>query len=355
MTEDPSPPTVNNQRNVQSPEAVPPAFSHIAILGAGAWGTALALTASRAGRRVSLWAREPEVRQAIRETGTNAPFLPGIALPRALELVDTPADAAAADAILLCAPAQHVRATLEALGGRLRPGQPVVICAKGLEKVSDRLMTEVLAEAAPGAGVAILSGPSFAEDVAQGLPTAVTLAAGSMELAERLCAALATQTFRPYASDDPAGVAIGGAVKNVLAIACGIAEGKAYGASARAALIARGFAEMRRFALALGARPETLSGLSGLGDLVLTCSSAQSRNFAFGMALGRGESVAEAGGHARGVVEGAATARPVVERAAALGVAMPIAAAVAAIVDGQARVDQAIAGLLARPLRSEMD
>ncbi|BCW87209.1 Glycerol-3-phosphate dehydrogenase [NAD(P)+] [Alphaproteobacteria bacterium SO-S41] len=325
------------------------------MVGAGAWGTALALTALRAGRRVSLWAREDEVRQSIRTKGENTPFLPGVALPGTLELLDSAAAAAAADAILLVPPAQHVRATLGALAGALRPRQPVVICAKGLEKVSDRLMTEVLAEAAPHAAVAILSGPSFAEDVAEGLPTAVTLAAADLDLAERLCAALATQTFRPYASDDPKGVAIGGAVKNVLAIACGIAEGKVFGASARAALIARGFAEMRRFALALGARPETLSGLSGLGDLVLTCSSAQSRNFAFGQALGQGESVADATIHARGVVEGAATARPVVERAEALGVAMPIAAAIAAIVDGQARVDQAIAGLLARPLRVETD
>ena len=352
MTEDPSPNAVNNQQNVQSPDT---GIRHVAVAGAGAWGTALALTAHRAGRRVSLWAREAEVRVAIFAAGENTPFLPGVALPGEIAILADIEAAGAADAVLLATPAQHLRAALERLAPALRPGQPVIVCAKGLERGSDLLMTGVLREAAPDAAAAILSGPSFAEDVAAGLPTAITLAAADLALAERLAAALATAAFRPYASGDPEGVAIGGAVKNVLAIACGIAEGKNFGASARAALIARGFAEMRRFAVALGARPETLNGLSGLGDLVLTCSSAQSRNFAFGMALGRGESLADATAHARGVVEGAATARPVVERAEAMGVAMPISAAIAALVEGDIEVDAAIAGLLARPLRVETD
>ena len=329
--------------------------SSITVLGAGAWGTALAAAAKRAGRRVSLWAREAEVREAIAARGENTPFLPGIKLPAGLELPEDAAEAASnAEAILLAAPAQHLRPMLAAIAEGVKPGTPLIICAKGLERGTTRLMTELVAEAAPGAEAAILSGPSFAEDVARGLPTAVTLAARTLPLAESLAAALASPAFRPYASDDPVGAAIGGAGKNVLAIACGIAEGKGFGASARAALIARGFAEMRRFGAALGARPETLSGLSGLGDLILTCTTAQSRNFAFGLALGSGETVAEADGHARGVVEGEASARPVVERAAALGVDMPIAASVAAIVDGQP-IETAIAALLARPLRAELE
>ena len=328
-------------------------FASIAVLGAGAWGTALAVAARRAGRDVSLWARESEVRQSISGRGENTPFLPGIRLPPGLALPEDAAEAAAAaDAVLLAAPAQHLRQQIALIAPAVKPGTPLIVCAKGLERGTSRLMTEIVAQAAPGAEVAILSGPSFAEDVARGLPTAVTLAARTLPLAERLAAALASPAFRPYASDDPVGAAIGGAVKNVLAIACGVAEGKGFGASARAALIARGFAEMRRFGLALGARPETLTGLAGLGDLILTCTTAQSRNFAFGLALGSGETVAGADGHARGVVAGGASARPVVERAAALGVDMPIAEAVAGIVDGQP-IETAIAALLARRLRPE--
>jgi len=332
---------------------MPAAFRAIAVLGAGAWGTALAAAARRAGRDVALWAREAEVREAIQTRGENTQFLPGIQLPAGLTLPEDPARAVAeADAILLCAPAQHLRSQIALIAGAVKPGTPLIVCAKGLERGTARLMTEIVHEAAPGAEAAILSGPSFAEDVARGLPTAITLAARTLPLAEGLAAALASPAFRPYASDDPIGAAIGGAVKNVLAIACGIAEGKGFGASARAALIARGFAEMRRFGAALGARPETLAGLSGLGDLILTCTTAQSRNFAFGLALGSGETVTEADGHARGVVEGEMSAKPVVERAAALGVDMPIAAAVAGIVEGQP-IEITITTLLARPLRAE--
>lgn len=328
-------------------------YRSIAVLGAGAWGTALAVAAKRAGRDVALWAREPDVRAAIAGRGENTPFLPGIRLTPGLALPeDAAAAAAGADAVLLAAPAQHLRQQIALIAPAVKPGTPLVVCAKGLERGTGRLMTEIVAEAAPDAEVAILSGPSFAEDVVRGLPTAVTLAARTLPLAEKLASALASPSFRPYANDDPVGAAIGGAVKNVLAIACGIAEGKGFGASARAALIARGFAEMRRFGLALGAKPDTLTGLAGFGDLILTCTTAQSRNFAFGLALGSGESVAEADGHARGVVEGEASARPVVDRAAALGVDMPIAEAVAGIVDGLP-IETAIAALLARPLRPE--
>jgi glycerol-3-phosphate dehydrogenase (NAD(P)+) len=329
-------------------------INHIAVVGGGAWGTALALTAVRAGRRVSLWAREPEVRQAIRTQRENAAFLPGVTL-EGVEVLDDAPEVACADTVLVAAPAQHVRAATQLFASALAPGQPLILCAKGLERGSARLMTEVLSETAPTAAHAVLSGPSFADDVARGMPTAVTLAAWDANLAERLSTALGTSAFRPYASDDPTGAAIGGAVKNVLAIACGIAEGKGLGLSARAALIARGFAEMRRFAAALGAKADTLAGLSGLGDLVLTCSSSHSRNFAFGMALANGDSVGDAAGHALGVVEGAATARPVVQRAAVLGVSMPISEAVADLVDGSVTVDAVIAALLSRPLRAEVE
>lgn len=332
---------------------VPNSFEKIAVLGGGAWGTALALNAVQAGRQVSLWAFEDDVRETIRTQRENARFLPGIALPAELSLLESAADAAAADAILAVTPAQYLRPVLNELAASLRPGTPVVVCAKGIERGSDKLMTEVLAETLPAAMCAVLSGPSFAEDVARGLPTAVTLAAGAIAIAERLAAALRTANFRPYPGGDPTGAAIGGAVKNVLAIACGVAEARKLGASARAALIARGFAEMRRFAESLGARAETLSGLSGLGDLVLTCSSAQSRNFAFGLALGGGESAGEAAFHARGVVEGAATARPLLERAASLGIDMPITEAVADLVDGKTGVADVIAALMRRPLRAE--
>ena len=328
-------------------------FDSVAVIGAGAWGTALALTAHRAGRRVSLWAREADLRAEMAARRENTQFLAGIALPRDMALPESPAAAAEADAVLIAAPAQHVRTTLAGLKGVLKPGQPVVICAKGLEQKTDRLMTEVLAEALPEAMVAILSGPSFAEDVARGLPTAVTLAAADVTLAERLAAALATQTFRPYASGDPTGVAVGGAVKNVLAIACGIVEGRGLGRSAHAALITRGFAELTRFAIALGGRAETVAGLCGLGDLVLTCSSPQSRNMTVGLALGRGQTLEEALAGKTSVAEGVASAPAVRALAAKLGVETPISNAVAAILAGEVGVSEAIIGLLSRPLTTE--
>lgn len=325
----------------------------LGVLGAGAWGTALALTAARAGQRVILWAREPEVVEAVRKTRENHLFLPGLAIPETVAVTDDLAKATAAEAILAVTPAQHLRAVLTAMRPNLRPRTPVILCAKGIEQTTARLVTEVLTETLPEAVPGMLSGPSFAEDVARGLPTAVTLACADPAYGSTLAQRLSAPGFRPYWSADLTGVAIGGAVKNVLAIACGIAHGKRLGDSARAALITRGFAEMTRLGLALGARVETLAGLSGLGDLVLTCSSMQSRNFTLGHALGEGKTASEALAGKRSVAEGALTAPALMQRAREAKVEMPICEAVDAILAGRARVDDAIANLLARPLKGE--
>ena len=325
----------------------------IAVIGAGAWGTALAQTAAAAGREVVLWAREPEVVAAIAEARENTPFLPGVILHERVRATTALADAASADAVLVVTPAQHVRATLKAFALHARPGLPMVLCAKGFEQSTLALMTDVLAEELPEAEAAVLSGPSFAIDVARGLPTAVTLACRSPATGEVLMAAIGSPTFRPYWTDDLVGAEAGGAVKNVLAIAAGIVEGRALGRSAHAALIARGFAEMSRMGEALGARRETLAGLCGLGDLVLTCSSPQSRNMSCGMALGRGEALADILGARSVVTEGVATAPAVVALARRHGVDMPICEAVAAVLSGALSVDAAIAALLARPFKAE--
>jgi glycerol-3-phosphate dehydrogenase (NAD(P)+) len=269
----------------------PLAYSRIAVLGAGAWGTALAMTALAAGREVSLWVREDDVLARMRAARQN-PFLPGVTLPEALTPTNDIAEAAKAEALLLAVPAQVLRDFTKILAPHLKPGTPLVICAKGIEKSSGLLVHEIVAAAAPTATVAILSGPSFAGDVARGLPTAVTIAAPG-ETAAQLQAALGTPMFRPYASDDVTGVALGGAAKNVYAIACGVVEGMGLGENARAALLARSFAELARLGETLGAKRETLMGLSGLGDLVLTATSKSSRNFSFGVALGEGNSVAD--------------------------------------------------------------
>src|SRR5471032_2081637 len=263
-----------------------PPFSHIAVLGAGAWGTALALAALAAGRKTSLWVREEDVLADIR-AGRGNRFLPGVALPKDLAVTGELAEACKADALLLVVPAQVLHPFADSLKPHLKPDQPLVICAKGIEKGSGKLVTEVAAEALPGAALAILSGPSFARDVAKGLPTAVTIAAKG-DLAGKLQTALGGPVFRPYASDDLTGVALGGAAKNVYAIACGVVEGMGLGENARAALLARSFAELSRLGEHLGARRETLMGLSGLGDLVLTATSPSSRNFSSGIELGRG-------------------------------------------------------------------
>jgi glycerol-3-phosphate dehydrogenase (NAD(P)+) len=328
-------------------------FDSVGVVGAGAWGTALAQTVCRAGRGTLMWAREPDVVAEIAATRTNTGFLPGVALDPGLQATADLAAVAARDIVLMVAPAQHVRAMGSALAPHLAPGRPVVICAKGLEQATGKPLAQVLAEALPQAIPAVLSGPSFAADVARGLPTALTLACTDDTLGARLAETLGSRPFRIYRSTDLVGVQLGGAVKNVLAIAAGIVEGRQLGASAHAALVARGFAEMRRLGEALGARPETLMGLSGLGDLLLTCGSPQSRNMSLGRALGQGQDLAAILAGRRSVAEGVYTAAAVVKVATAKGIDMPIAQAVHAIVEGRQTIDAAIEALLSRPLRPE--
>jgi glycerol-3-phosphate dehydrogenase (NAD(P)+) len=325
----------------------------IGILGGGAWGAALAEVAARAGLAPLLWAREAEVVEAIETRSENPLFLPGIQLDAAVRATANAEAAVDADAVLAVVPAQHLRAVLASVAGSVRPGLPVVLCAKGVEAGSLKLMTEVLAETLPHAAAAVLSGPSFAVEVARGLPTAVTLASDDIELARRLARALATPSFRPYVSDDMIGAEAGGAIKNVLAIACGIAAGRQLGQSAQAALITRGFAELTRLAVALGGQAETVAGLCGLGDLVLTCSSPTSRNMSLGQAIGGGASLETALAGKLSVAEGVASAPAVVALALRLGVETPICEAVRAVLAGEIAVGAAIEGLLARPLKAE--
>lgn len=328
-------------------------FKYAGVIGGGAWGTALAQVCARAGMAVTLQAREPEVVEAIRNSRENTAFLPGVRLDEAIDVTTDLEDLAACDFILAVAPAQHLRSTLNALCPHVRETVPIVLCAKGVEQGTLQLMTQVLDETIEQASPAVLSGPSFAGEVARGLPTAVTLACPDEDLGRALAAAIATPTFRPYLSTDMIGAEAGGAIKNVLAIACGIVEGKGLGRSAHAALITRGFAEMTRMAEALGGRAETVAGLCGLGDLVLTCSSPQSRNMSVGLALGAGQSLDEALAGKLTVAEGVASAPAVRALARKLGVETPISEAVAAILAGEVGVDDAILGLLSRPIRSE--
>lgn len=329
------------------------AIETVGVVGAGAWGTALATVISRAGRRAIVWAREPEVADSINQHHENRLFLPDIPLDPAISATNDYADLASADALLLVCPAQATRAVASALSPHVTSGTPVVICAKGIEQNTGALLSEVLGAALSQAQVSVLSGPSFAADVAHGLPTAVTLASTSTEAARQLADALAIPSFRPYLSDDIVGAQVGGALKNVLAIACGIVEGKGFGASARAALTARAFAELQRFGVAQGARPETLGGLSGLGDLILTCNSAQSRNMSLGLALGQGQTMEEVLQARTSVSEGVHTSSVVVEMAEKLGIDLPISTAVHNIVSGAAGVDDTIENLLNRPIRTE--
>lgn len=329
------------------------AFSSIGVIGGGAWGTALAQTARLAGRDVVLCAREADVVAEINEQHVNTPFLPGIALDPGLRATQRISDVARCDVILMVAPAQFVRSSMAELAKSIAPGVPVVICAKGLEQATGKLMGTVIGEVAPETTLAVLSGPSFAADVARGLPAALTLACRDEALGQPLAQAIGYRNFRLYWSSDVVGTQLGGALKNVLAIAAGIVDGKALGASAHAALVTRGFAEMRRFGAALGAKPETLTGLSGLGDLLLTCGSPQSRNMSLGRALGQGKSLADVLGARRSVAEGVFTAAAVVRVAKEHAVEMPIASAVHAIVEGHLGVDAAIDALLSRPFKSE--
>jgi glycerol-3-phosphate dehydrogenase (NAD(P)+) len=321
-------------------------LDRIAVIGAGAWGTALANAAARAGREVMLWARDPAAVVAL-ATMRESPRLPGIKLDERIAATGALADAAGADAVLLAVPAQDLRTAAMALAAHLGAGIPVVACAKGIERGTHKFMTEVIVDELPAAMPAILSGPSFATDVARALPTAITLACADEAVAAMLTQALGSQTFRPYRTTDVRGVEIGGAAKNVLAIGAGIVDGRKLGASATAALVTRGFAELARFGRALGARAETLTGLSGLGDVVLSCSSPQSRNFSLGIALGQGRKPDSK------LAEGAFTAAALVELANERNVEMPIARAVAAVLDGSLSVDAVIESLMARPFRAE--
>ncbi len=324
-------------------------FDHISVIGAGAWGTALALTCVRAGRKVALW--EPDLTNAARLIEKReSPFLPGVQLDDGIAVAHDLAEAVRTEVILLVVPAQAVRAVAKSLAPSIEAGTPVIVCAKGIERGTNKFMTEVVAECAANAVPAILSGPSFAADVARGMPTAVTLAASDDKLAGQLARAIGSASFRPYHSSDVRGVEIGGAAKNVLAIAAGVVAGRGLGASAQAALTTRGFAELVRFGRAYGAKPETMMGLSGLGDLLLTCSSPQSRNFTFGINLGRGQ---KPGAIQGGLAEGVFTAPVLLEMARERAVDMPIAAAVAALLDGKMDVDEAIESLLSRPFKAE--
>ncbi|KQY79269.1 MULTISPECIES: NAD(P)H-dependent glycerol-3-phosphate dehydrogenase [unclassified Brevundimonas] len=328
-------------------------FKTAGVIGAGAWGTALAQVASRAGLDVLLQAREPEVVESIRARRVNEAFLPGITLDDKVSVTADLADLAACDVILAVPPAQHMRSTLTAFAARHRPGVPVILCSKGIERGSLKLMTEVLAETLPDAPAAVLSGPSFAGEVARGLPSAVTLACADEALGEELMWTLSAPGFRPYLASDLIGAEVGGAIKNVLAIACGMSEGRGLGRSAHAALITRGFAEMTRMGVALGGKAETVAGLCGLGDLVLTCSSPQSRNMSLGLALGQGQTVEQALAGKRSVAEGYESAPAVRELAAKMGVDMPISLAVAALLNGETTVGAVIDDLLSRPLKVE--
>jgi glycerol-3-phosphate dehydrogenase (NAD(P)+) len=329
-------------------------MTRLAVIGAGAWGTALATAARRAGSEVALWARSAAIAEAITQRHENPVYLPGVALdPGIAATADLAAATADADAALVVVPAQFLREALSGFGARLPPSLPLLLCAKGIETGSLKTMAELVAEVRPATPLAVLSGPSFAAEVARALPTAVVIASNDPALAEFFAAALGSPRFRPYLSEDVIGVELGGAVKNVLAIACGILDGLKLGDNARAALITRGLAEMTRLGIAEGARPETFAGLSGLGDLVLTCCGGLSRNHTLGAALGQGTSLDAALAGRRSVVEGVASAASVAALAASLKVEMPIVAAVDAVLHRGMAIGPMIEGLLARPRRPE--
>ncbi|EQB17885.1 NAD(P)H-dependent glycerol-3-phosphate dehydrogenase [Novosphingobium lindaniclasticum] len=329
--------------------------AQVGVIGAGAWGTALAQSLAVGGSEVLLWAREPELVERINAERRNATYLPSAVLAETVRATTQLAELAALPVLLAVVPAQFLGGVLAQLPGLGFAGD-LVLCAKGIEAGSGRLMAEVAASAVPGAAIGVLSGPTFAHEVAAGLPTAVTLACSGGEAQwRRLSPVVARPSLRPYYSDDVIGAEIGGAVKNVLAIACGVVDGLQLGQNARAALIARGYAEMLRFGLARGARAETLSGLCGLGDLVLTCSSTSSRNFSLGLALGQGLTAAEALSGKNSVAEGAATAPVLAEIGRRDGIEMPIAEAVCRLLEGKAPAGEVVAQILARPLRAEQE
>jgi glycerol-3-phosphate dehydrogenase (NAD(P)+) len=330
------------------------AYSSIGIVGAGAWGTALAESAAQAGREVKLWAYELETVEEINHHHSNRVYLPGVTLSPKVKATAKVTDITACDVVLMVVPSQFFRPILKEFAPHLS-GKPVIIGTKGFEEGSGKLMSDVLAEVAPGARPGVITGPSFAGEVARGLPTALTLAAADEVLGHEAANTLGSRTLRLYWTDDVLGVQVGGAVKNVLAIACGIVAGRRFGSNAQAALIARGFAELTRFGIAMGARPETLNGLSGLGDLILTCSSPQSRNMSLGLALGEGKTLADILGSRRSVSEGTHSAAAVVALAAERGIEMPICEATRAVLAGETDVEGAISALLSRPFRAEAD
>jgi glycerol-3-phosphate dehydrogenase (NAD(P)+) len=327
----------------------------ISIIGAGAWGTALAVASRRAGNDVLIWAHESDVADAINTGHENPLYLPGRALDPEIRATAELSETANADLVILAAPAQHLRRTIDPMAGQLSPATPLVICAKGIEQDTRALMSEAVSALFPANPVMVLSGPTFAAEVADGLPTAVTLAADDLSTAQRAADILSSERFRPYSANDVTGPQIGGAIKNVLAIACGIAEGLGFGDNARAALITRGLAELTRLCVAKGGRAETMAGLSGLGDLVLTCTSTRSRNYSLGVALGQGRTLDEILGERNSVAEGVYTSSAAVALAAELDIEMPITAAVDALLNRGAEIDTVIGTLLARPLRTEAD
>lgn len=328
-------------------------FSVVSVIGGGAWGTALGHLAASNGTPTMIWAREPEVADSINQFHENRPFLPGVALDPGLRASSDIGEVAGAEAFLFVAPAQYSRAVMRTIATLAREGAPVALCSKGIEETTGLLITDILAEEWPGAVPAVLSGPSFARDVATGLPTAVTLAVTDPALGARWASTIGAPHFRPYLSDDLLGAELGGAVKNVLAIAAGAVEGRGLGESAKAAVIARGFAEFQRLGVALGARRETMAGLSGLGDLILTATSRQSRNMSLGLELGQGRSLHAVLAGRNSVSEGVATAGAVVELGRKAGVDLPICAAVADLVGGVRSIDDIIVDLLARPIKQE--
>ncbi len=336
----------------------PGAYETIAVLGGGAWGSALALTAARAGGKTILWARDQQTVDAINAQKANPAYLPEVTFDAPITATNRLEDAVTrADMVLMVTPAQTTRDMARTIRPLLRADTPVILCAKGIERGTGKLLSTILEENLPEAIPAVLSGPSFAADVARGLPTAVTIAAENGAAADKISQTLALPSFRPYSSTDIVGAQIGGALKNVLAIACGAVYGKGWGASAQAALTARGFAELSRLGEALGARRETLTGLSGLGDLVLTCASEQSRNFAFGAALGRGAAVRELLGSNESapqkLAEGVYSAQIAVDLGRRHQIELPIASAVAAVLNEQLDLEEALLSLMTRPLKRE--
>ena len=331
------------------------AYQKIGIVGGGAWGTALAQSARRAGLQVLLWAHEPETVEEINEHRSNRVYLPNVSLDRGIRATSKSADMATCDLLLMAVPAQYTRTVSAEIGPYLKAGTPVLSCAKGFEQETSLFLTDVLGKTLPEATLGVLSGPSFAAEVGRNLPAALTLAVTDEALGQQLAEALGHRNFRLYWSDDVRGVQIGGAVKNVLAIAAGIVVGRSLGDSAHAAVVTRGFAELRRFGTMLGGRPETLAGLSGLGDLMLTCSSTKSRNMSLGKALGKGRTLEDVLGTRRSVSEGVYTAGAVVRLARENTIEMPICEAVHQVLSEHMSIDAAIESLLSRPARAESE